>query len=140
MVGAGLVDQLYFAGSDFLIEARAVFLDGLLGSHRAANGFALLMLLRGALERRADEGSGQTGAKSTAICVHPDPPAGHEGAKWVAPHKLSRAAAASKIARQERHVDSPRRRGGALRREHVFGELACARRHGLVVGRIKLEG
>src|SRR5947209_16332867 len=69
MVGARLVDQLHLVRSDFLIQARAVFGDGLLRSHRAANGFALLMLLRGARHGRAGEGSGQTGAKSTAICA-----------------------------------------------------------------------
>ena len=46
MIVAGLVDQLNFARSDLVIDARALLLDGLRGSHRSANGFALLMLLR----------------------------------------------------------------------------------------------
>src|SRR5690606_25697475 len=42
----GLIDQLDFAGADLLIDARAVLGGGLRGSHRSANGFALLMLLQ----------------------------------------------------------------------------------------------
>src|SRR5205823_8648690 len=42
MIVAGLIDQLHFAGSELLINARAVFLDGLRSSHRTTNGSILL--------------------------------------------------------------------------------------------------
>jgi hypothetical protein len=43
---AGLIDQLDFANTDLLIDARAVLSGGLRGSHWATNGSALLMLLQ----------------------------------------------------------------------------------------------
>jgi hypothetical protein len=46
MIVAGLIDQLDFAGADLFIDARAVLGGGLRGSHRSANGFALLVLLQ----------------------------------------------------------------------------------------------
>jgi hypothetical protein len=39
---ANLIDQLNFAGSDFLVDARTVLLDGLRSSNRTTNGYALL--------------------------------------------------------------------------------------------------
>ena len=42
VIVAGLVDQLDFANTDLLVDARAVLLDGRRGSHRATNGSALL--------------------------------------------------------------------------------------------------
>src|SRR5437879_2351113 len=52
MIVAGLVDQLDFANTDLLINARAVFLDGLRGSHWATNGCVLLTLLQRPCYRR----------------------------------------------------------------------------------------
>jgi len=43
---AGLVDQLDFANTDLLVDARAVLRGGLRGSYGATNGSALLMPLR----------------------------------------------------------------------------------------------
>ena len=45
LVGAVLVDQVYLADTDLLVDARTLLLDGLRGSHRTANGDFLLMLL-----------------------------------------------------------------------------------------------
>src|SRR5262249_20843503 len=39
-VRAVFIDQVYYAGVNLLVDARAVFLDGRRGSHRAANGKA----------------------------------------------------------------------------------------------------
>ena len=38
VVGAGVIDQLYLAGADLLVDARAVLLGGLRGLHRTTNG------------------------------------------------------------------------------------------------------
>src|SRR5258708_2515443 len=46
MIMAGLVDQLDFANSDLLVDARAVLRGGLRGAHWTTNGSTLLILLR----------------------------------------------------------------------------------------------
>jgi hypothetical protein len=61
-----LVDQLDFANTDLLVDARAVLGGGLRGSHWATNGSALLMLLRRAWLAQARKESVETGHKSTA--------------------------------------------------------------------------
>src|SRR5262249_26609561 len=49
---AGLVDQLDFANTDLLVDARAVLRGGLRGSYWATNGSALLMSLQRSCGRR----------------------------------------------------------------------------------------
>src|SRR6266550_264286 len=49
---AGLVDQLDFADTDLLVDARAVLRGGLRGFHWATNGSALLMPLQRPCYRR----------------------------------------------------------------------------------------
>src|SRR5215475_5493845 len=51
-VVAGLVDQLDFANTDLLVDARAVLRGGLRGSYWATNGSALLMSLQRSCGRR----------------------------------------------------------------------------------------
>src|SRR5262245_11182056 len=63
----GLIDQLDFANTDLLVDARAVLRGGLRGSHWATNGSALLMLLQRTCHWQALKRSAQTGHKSTAI-------------------------------------------------------------------------
>src|SRR5262249_7251361 len=51
-VGAVLVDHVYLADTDFLVDARTLLLDGRRGSHRTTNGRFLLMLLTGSCPMR----------------------------------------------------------------------------------------
>src|SRR5947209_11919949 len=52
MIVAVVVDQLDFANTDLLVDARAVLRGGLRRSHWATNGCALLMLLQRSCCRR----------------------------------------------------------------------------------------